>query len=162
MEGGAEEGELPPDVEPKGQKGINKFNYFVATDLTGDWVELPIVNPDQLRTSRKIKYMFTGDLNRDVISNPNFNGKEMHLLKCQIVRISCSTTIVPAGLYQTNADDPREIEPPEEEKKFPDFNTLAKLDNWVHYTENILNEGRIVHMKPETIEDGQDEEQIMK
>lgn len=32
VEGGAEEGELPPDVEPKGQKGINKFNYFVATD----------------------------------------------------------------------------------------------------------------------------------
>lgn len=46
VEGGADEGELPPDVEPKGQKGINKFNYFVTTDLTSEWVELPIVTPE--------------------------------------------------------------------------------------------------------------------
>lgn len=106
--------------------------------------------------------MFTGDLNREITTNPYFNGKEMHLLKCQIIRISYSTSIVPAGLYQVNADDPREIEPPEEEKKFPEFATLSKLDNWVHHTENILNEGRVVHMKPETIEEGQDEEVVMK
>lgn len=33
----------------------------------------------------------------------------------------------------------REIEPPEEEKKFPDLATLSKLENWMHFTENILN-----------------------
>eukprot|EP00825_Cyclidium_porcatum_P039634 TRINITY_DN4852_c0_g1_i1.p1 TRINITY_DN4852_c0_g1~~TRINITY_DN4852_c0_g1_i1.p1 ORF type:complete len:497 (+),score=131.93 TRINITY_DN4852_c0_g1_i1:147-1637(+) len=162
VEGGAEEEGLPADVEPKGQKGINKFNYFVTTDLTQEWVELPTINPDQLRTSRKIKYMFTGDLNREVITNPHFNGQEKHLLKCQIVRITATTSIVPTSLYQVNADDPREIEPPEEEKKFPDLATLSKLENWMHFTENILNEGRLVHMKPETIEEGKEEEEVMK
>jgi len=37
-----------------------------------------------------------------------------------------------------NADDAREIEPPEEEKKFPEFGNLTKLNNWVHHNENIL------------------------
>jgi arylamine N-acetyltransferase len=28
---------------------------------------------------------------------------------------------------------------------------LTKLENWNHFTENILKEGRIVHSKPELV-----------
>ena len=31
--------------------------------------------------ARRIKYIFTGDLEREVITNPNFGGKEKELLK---------------------------------------------------------------------------------
>ena len=27
-------GELPPDVEPKGQPGVNKLNYWVTNNCT--------------------------------------------------------------------------------------------------------------------------------
>lgn len=94
----------------------------------------------------------------EVITNPHFEGKEKHLLKCQIVRITYTTTIIPSGLFVTNADDPREIEAPEEEKKFPDFDTLTKIENWVHHTENILKEGRVTHFKPDNLPEDTDEE----
>lgn len=51
------------------------MNYWVTTDLNGDWVELPIVTPQQMRVSRKIKYFFTGDLEAPVVRNPFFPGK---------------------------------------------------------------------------------------
>ncbi len=49
------------------------------------------------------------------MTNPHFDGKEKHLLKAQIVRITATTTIVPAGLYVVNPEEPREIQDPEEE-----------------------------------------------
>lgn len=57
----------------------------------------------------------------------------------------------------------REIDNPEEEGfKYPEFSALTKLENWCHHTENILNEGRLVHLKPETFEEGQEEEKVMQ
>jgi len=38
-------GELAPNVEAKGA-GVNKLNYFVSTNLEGEWTELPIVTPE--------------------------------------------------------------------------------------------------------------------
>lgn len=78
---GAEEGELAPDVEPRGS-GVNKFQYWVTNSIDGDWTELPLITPEQIRTSRNLKYLFTGDLQKQIITNPYFNGKEAHLLKC--------------------------------------------------------------------------------
>jgi len=44
-EGGADDAELPPIVEPKGT-GVNKMQYWTTNDIIkGDWVELPIVTP---------------------------------------------------------------------------------------------------------------------
>jgi len=45
-----------------------------------DWVELPVVSPTQINTARRIKYIFTGDLQREIIFNPYFTGKEAHLV----------------------------------------------------------------------------------
>jgi radial spoke head protein 4/6 len=70
---------LGADVEPKGT-GANKWTFWVSNDLTSEWTELPVVTPTQLRIARKIKYIFTGDLNRTVLSNPLFPGKESHLV----------------------------------------------------------------------------------
>jgi hypothetical protein len=50
------------------------MNYWVSTCLTSEWVELPIVTPTQIKTSRKIKYLFTGDLKKSILTNPIFNG----------------------------------------------------------------------------------------
>ncbi len=38
---GGEEGEVLPNVEPRGQY-VNKFTYYVSNDLLEDWVELPL------------------------------------------------------------------------------------------------------------------------
>lgn len=52
------------------------MTYWVATDLlNGDWKELPIVTPDQITASRRIKYIFTGNLDRQICTNPHFKGK---------------------------------------------------------------------------------------
>jgi hypothetical protein len=160
---GGEEGELPADVEPKGT-GVNKMTYWVATDLlAADWKELPLVTPEQLRASRTIKYIFSGDLERAICSNPHFKGKESHLLKCQIVRINFSCQIVPRTMFNLNAEDKKEIEPAGEEWKLPNFGFLSSLDNWVHHPQNILNNGRLTLLKP-TIPEGVevDEEKLMK
>ena len=58
---GGDDGELAPDTEPRGT-GANKFNYWANTNLTNDWIELPIITPEQIQTSRRIKYLFTGEL----------------------------------------------------------------------------------------------------
>ena len=48
--------------------------------------------------------IFKGDLNIKVITNPNFPGTEAHLLKCQIVRISSASNIVPRLQYTIDPD----------------------------------------------------------
>lgn len=75
-------------------------------------------------------------------------------MKCQILRIQFSTSIIPAGLQKVVEDNPRELEEiPEEERKPLTFEDLSRLDNWVHFSESILNEGRLVHFVPGTLPD---------
>ena len=54
--------------------------------------------------------MFTGNLENKVVTNPHFSGKEKHLLRAQIARISFSCNLVPSGIYKVNEEDPKEIE----------------------------------------------------
>jgi radial spoke head protein 4A len=101
--------ELPLNWEPRGQ-GINKFTYWVTDDLFEKWIELPLISPEHVKVSRyfllsffsikfqrKIKYIFSGDLERSIKRYPKFIGKEKHLLKANIVRITFGTTLVPTG-----------------------------------------------------------------
>lgn len=86
------------------------MTYWVATDLlNGNWRELPTVTPDQINASRKIKYLFTGNLDKPVCTNPHFKGSEGHLLKCQIARINFSCQLVPRTMFNVNAEDKKEI-----------------------------------------------------
>jgi radial spoke head protein 4A len=113
--------------------------YWVTDSVTGKWIDLPDITPPVILLARQIKHIFTGDLEADVISNPFFPWKEKMLLRAQIARITQSTTLTPDGIWKKAEDNPREItERPEEEKKFPTFEKLTKLDAWCHLVPGIL------------------------
>lgn len=133
------------DQEPRGS-GLNSKSYLVANDLTGPWKELDDVKPSLLKLARKIKVLFTGDLNKPVVSNPWFNGKEADLLRCQIARISSHINIIPnVNNYKANQ---QEIEKNEESPQ-PNINDSLNIKNWVHFSANILKEGRLIHFERE-------------
>lgn len=77
VEGGDdEEGddeEKGPEFELKGS-GVNKFTYFVAANSLADWAKLPDLSPQEIEASRQIKVSFTGDLERNIYTNPFFFG----------------------------------------------------------------------------------------
>jgi radial spoke head protein 4A len=54
--------------------------------------------------------LFTGDLNRSIITNPFFVKDEKFYLRAQIARISQSTSLVPKGVYRLNEEDKNAIE----------------------------------------------------
>jgi len=156
VEPSGEAGEEDPalaDAEPRGT-GVNKFTYFVANDALGNWVELPLITPKHILMARKIKHIFTGNLEANIITNPFFFGKEKHYLKAQIVRMSYTTGIVPRGLYKmTEEEDSRDVEY-EEVFNFPTLDKQLSADSWVHINTNILKEGKIAHSEaPEEVED---------
>lgn len=72
--------EIPKNAEASGT-GVNTYSYWVATDLLGKWVELPLITPEQLKGSREIKYLFTGELDRVINHYPSYPGKEKHLVQ---------------------------------------------------------------------------------
>ena len=73
--------EIPDKMESRGKEGVNKLTFWVTSDLQCEWVELPLIAPKHICQARKIKYIFTGDLERKVETYPEFEGKEKHLLK---------------------------------------------------------------------------------
>ena len=96
-------------MEPKGT-GANKTTFWVTTDLLeANWRELPTISPQLIRISRKIRYTFSGNLDKKVFTNPFFHGTEAHLLKCQLVRIGFTCNLVPRTMYNVNAEDKKEI-----------------------------------------------------
>ncbi|KAL4493537.1 hypothetical protein ABPG72_007545 [Tetrahymena utriculariae] len=135
--------QLAKDAEKKGE-GANFYTFWVTHDVLGEWMELPLVTPQQIVAARQIKYVFTGDLNSNVKSYPPFNGKEKHLLKAQIVRISCACVLSPKGLYQAldDPEKPNQIELTEEPFKLPEYAELKELTNWVHLHTFLNTQGR--------------------
>ena len=78
-----------------------------------------------------MKHVFTGNLNQEIDSYPCYPGKEKHLLKAQIVRISTATVLAPKGLYKANDDNQKIIEFEEEPFKLSEYSELKTLDYWV-------------------------------
>lgn len=100
VEGGGEEGEaelaegqIPEEKDEK----VNKFTYFVTHNSLSEWIKLPDLSINDLLAARKIKVMFTGDLERPIYTNPFFFGQEKHYLRAQIARIMHTTTLFPRG-----------------------------------------------------------------
>ena len=151
--------EPEPDQEPRGT-GVNTNVYYVTTDLTTGWTELDDLKPRHLKIARKIKIIFTGDLKKPIVSNPWFNGKESDYLRCQISRITHSTSIIPNTTLWKLTEDKLEKEK-NDEGKLPSINESLLLNNWVHFEKGILNEGRIMHKEPdpESIPENSDAEQ---
>lgn len=119
------------------------------------------MTPQQLRSARLIKYAFTGDLSKKVVSSPPFQGQERHLLKAQLVRITHNCEIVPKGQYAPLEDNPDEVDYAED-FKMPDFAELSNLENWVHFNPYILKQGRATYFVDPKLPEDQKEEFLTK
>ena len=137
-EAGQTEEEKPAGFEARGT-GVNKYVYWATNSPLEAWAQLPDLQPSDLQAAREVKVHFSGDLEKRIITNPFFFKREKNFLRAQISRISFSTTIVPKGIYQTNAENEKEIEeipPPEDPTKAVPITTnqLKAADQWVHHT----------------------------
>ena len=137
-------------MEEKGS-GVNKFTYFVTENSFSQWKKLPSLAPRHIEAARSVKILFTGDLERPIISNPFFFGKEKHYLRAQIARISHSTLICPAVSKKLAEESERDIvdnDPEEGELILPNTSQMAHPDKWVHENASILNCNRTQHLDP--------------
>ena len=144
---GREDIPRPKGFEKRGT-GLNKFTYWVTDSILDDWVELPDVTPQHIQQARQIKKLLTGRLDSEITSYPIFSGKERHLLRAQIARISGACVIVPKGIYKANEEDPLNLDV-DEEAAVPGFEELNAEENWVHFYPYILKAGRATHADPE-------------
>lgn len=168
--GGEEEGEEQEeeggdgptaDSEPRGS-GVNKLSYYVAHDSMSKWTRLPDLSPNDIKASRQIKVVFTGDLNRPIYTNPFFFGQEKHYLRAQIARIMHSTTLYPKTLWMEDAENPREVvaqEPAEGDEEVEQPTTMSMTDPkmWVHANPNILLNCLTEHKDAEAPADNEEE-----
>ena len=140
----------PVHVECKGSEGINRYTFWVSNSPLESWYELPEITAEQLVISRRFKYYFTGNLNAKVKSFIAFPGKEMHLLKCQIVRILHSSCIVPKGYLKISENFKEQLEGKvteyDEEYKSPSFEEMKtnEGENWVHEQAYIFPNGKVI------------------
>ena len=143
-------------VESRGNEGINRFTFWVSNSLLESWYELPDITHEQIVVSRRFKYHLTGDLNAKVKSFVSFPGKEMHLLKCQIIRILHSSCIVPKGYYKISENFKEQLEGKvtelDEEFKSPTFEEMKGLEgeSWVHEHAYIYPSGKVIDPSVET------------
>ena len=143
-------------VESRGNEGINRFTFWVSNSILESWYELPDITHEQIVISRKFKYYLTGDLNSKVKSFVSFPGKEMHLLKCQIIRILHSSCIVPKGYYKISENYKDQLEGKvteiDEEFKSPTFEEMKgpEGESWVHEHAYIYPSGKVIDPSVET------------
>lgn len=70
--------EYSKGAEKRGE-GVNYFTFWVSTNILGkEWSELPLIEPEHVKTARKIRVMFTGQLGQPILSYPAFKGEERH------------------------------------------------------------------------------------
>lgn len=79
--------------------GINRYVYYVCTNLYDEWIELPSVTPHQINVCRRMKKYLTGNLDEDICSHPTFPGTERNYLRAVIGRISAGSHVAPKSLY---------------------------------------------------------------
>lgn len=108
-----------------------------------------------------IKRVFTGNLNAPVQSFPPFPGKERHLLRAQIARITHGTQICPKGYIEIDEESGAEKLA---EEGGPDMSTgaLSELGAWGHRYPGILKAGRCTHIPPADIAEEALEEYMTK
>ena len=158
---------LPEDTRPEGGEprgsGVNEYAYFVANKAMGPWVCLPDLDPSDLAAAKQIKVSFTGNLEREIVTNPYYFRQEKHYLRAQIARIHHATKLVPFGRHkiterEEKSELPFDVEPnqpedPEQPIPTPTAEQMCQKKNWVHYSKNILNNNRTSHAIGEEVED---------
>ncbi|XP_070507908.1 radial spoke head protein 6 homolog A [Chironomus tepperi] len=149
--------------------GVNRYVYYVCTNLYDEWIELPSATPHQINVSRRIKKYFTGCLDAEILSYPIFPGTERNYLRAIIARISSSTHLAPQKFYEiapsnmnvidgNNENDEEEDDEFDEDKCNNDkpikvnasyhplsLDKLSKLDYWMHIKPEILKQGRVCY-----------------
>ncbi|KAL3287098.1 hypothetical protein HHI36_001582 [Cryptolaemus montrouzieri] len=167
---------LPPNLYEKPKKvppepsgvGVNTKVFYATNDLTGSWEQLPDLSPEIVQAARKIYKSFTGYFDQELITYPEFPGKEREYLRAQIGRISAGTQISPLGYYTFGAEmggegDEEEEPAADEEAEGPktSYRINPKYDPvplkdlidgsmsfWVHHTQYILPQGRTSWWSP--------------
>lgn len=127
------------DSEPRG-KGVNKYTYWVTSGPACEWTQLPLLTSQHIKAARAVKRLFTGDPDRELCTNPWFPGKEKHLLRATIGRISASCTLAVNGFYKIDEETDLQVEDPD--FTFPAAEELKSQATWVHAREMILLNGR--------------------
>lgn len=175
--------EKPPKIppEPSGV-GVNAKVYYVTNDLTDSWEQLPDLTPEQIQVARQIYKSFTGKLDQEILTYPDFPGKERNYLRAQIARITAGTHISPLGYYTFGAEtggEGDEEEPVEDEEmegpktsfkmnpKYEPHPIKDLIDEsmsfWVHHSPYILSQGRTSWWSPvagtEHMDEAEDEAQ---
>lgn len=82
-----------------------------------------------------IKYLFTGDLNSDVDCCPPFPGKERHMLRAQLARISHATELCLKGSFEID-EETNDVKPAEEQPS-PSVEDMKNLETWAHLHPHI-------------------------
>jgi len=150
----------PPKHEDPG-KGANEFVYFVTTNIeNGEWVRLKDVTPEQIKKSRQIHRLFTGDLSARVSGRVHFQWTEAELLRAQIARISASTVLAPTDYYQKpeeeDEENPFTVELNEEFAANEEGG--GSQDAWVHSRGHLRLEGRLFKwVQPEKEDEDEDD-----
>lgn len=145
-----------PYEDQKGNEGLNRFTFWVTNNILEDWYELPEITADQMVASRSFKYYFTGDLNNKVRAFCHFPGKEAHLLKCQILRIMHSSSIVPEGFLDINNDYQDDLAGKvtrySEDYQSGSLEDMKSDDRWVHEYACIFPNGKIIDASQEQVD----------
>ncbi|XP_034936987.1 radial spoke head protein 6 homolog A [Chelonus insularis] len=140
--------------------GLNKTIYFVCNSPgIDDWIELPLVAPQQIVLAKQITWNFTGYLTAPVRTLPPFVGNESNYLRAQIARISAATLVSPKDYFTLNQDSTDSIEETEDNAEEitieinPDFKQLPLrkyqlLSNWCHHSAYIFQQGRTSWWNP--------------
>ena len=156
-------------------KGCNRLSFWVTPTASGKWTLLPDITPQEINAARKIRKLFTGNLDAKINAYPAFVGTEAKYLRAQLSRIVSATYITPTGvLEKVEPEDDEEADAEEEETKkgpkpakyYPltklnkeaeevSVITLADAEQWVHSEGYIYETGRQTKVpeKPETEEE---------
>jgi radial spoke head protein 4A len=138
-------------VEPRGV-GVNKYVYFCTTSVNGEWVMLPNAVPSQIKASREINKLFTGELSTPIWSHPPFPWTEKELLRSMIARITHSTCLAPTGYYEEKVDENAEEGAPAEIARAAWEGFGATAPNtpglWAHARPYLRDNGRCSFATP--------------
>lgn len=130
------------DVEPDGE-GANTYAYWVTAGGAAPWVRLPAARASHIAVAHSIKRLLTGNLGSPVISTPWFPGKEHHLLRSQIARITATCTLAVKGWYEMEEDDEGKKTMKEAEgAEFPPPEELRTEAGWSHCAPCLLSSGK--------------------
>jgi radial spoke head protein 4A len=64
---------------------VNYHTFWTTNSpFEGKWTELPLITPAHVKTARKIKKYFSGNLEKTIDSFPAFEGLEKHYVNTVI------------------------------------------------------------------------------